>query len=238
MVYKSTATTGMAMTSSPSSTYSLSCSSLGPVPPSSTFRYGFSTSSSTDLCLPGQQSPSLRASYLHPGTHPSSFLARKNAGLVALPSAHTPSACTASHPAHIPTPQGSHAPARRVDEDSDLVPLRLPPCYEPKLSLGSNALKDQPMQARAHLEDLPGSASRTHKPHSGGHAPSLLHSTQHGCAPAETDCCSRSSRCPGNVRLDCTATGESAASGIIYYYLSSWLSHVSPCTCFHILYLS
>ena len=186
MVYKSTAITGMAMTSSPSFTYSLSQSSLRPMPSSSAFRYGFSTSSSTDLCLPGPQS-SLRASYLHPGTHSSSLLAKKNAGLVALPSARTPSTCTATCPARIPTPQGSHAPARRVDEDGNLVPLRLPPCYKPKLSLGSNALKDQPMQARAYLEDPPGSASMTHKPCSGGHAPSLLHSTQHGSTPMGTD---------------------------------------------------
>ena len=43
------------------------------------------------------------------------------------------------------------------------------------------------MQARAYLEDLPGSASMTHKPHLGGHAPSLLHSTQHGSAPVGMD---------------------------------------------------
>ena len=84
--------------------------------------------------------PSLRASYPHPGTHSSSLLAKKNTGLVALPSA-----CTATCPVHIPTPQGSHASVRRVDEDGKLVPLRLPPCYEPKLSLGGNALEDQPI---------------------------------------------------------------------------------------------
>ena len=87
----------------------------------------------------------------------------------------------------MPTPQGSNAPVRRVEEGGYLAPFRLPLCHEPKLSLGGDALEDWQLQVRAHLDDLPRSASVTPEPHAGCHAPSFLHSTQHGYAPAGTD---------------------------------------------------
>jgi hypothetical protein len=139
MMYNSTA----ASISSP--TYSLPHSRLGPEPSSSTYRYGFSICSSTDPCLPRQQSPPLRTSCPHPRTHSRSLLVKKDTGLEAQLSAHAPSACTATHPACIPTPQGSNAPVRRVDEECNPASLRLHPCQELKLSLGSKALEDWQM---------------------------------------------------------------------------------------------
>ena len=71
------------------------------------------------------------------------------------PGAHTPSACTATFPVCMPTPQGSNAPVSRVEGGSSLAPLRLYPCYK--------ALEDQQMQVRAPLDDLSRSASMTPK---------------------------------------------------------------------------
>ena len=55
--------------------------------------------------------------YIRPDNSLSRSLpARKDTGLAALSSAGTPSTCTAMRPAHIPTMQGSNAPASLVDE--------------------------------------------------------------------------------------------------------------------------
>ena len=130
---QSSASTGMEMTSPTYSPYSLPHSRIGPMPSSSTFRYGFSIDY-TDPFPSGQQFP-VWASCPNPGTHSRSLLAKEDAGLMVPPGAHTPSACTAMHPAHMPTPQGSNAPVRRVEEGCYLAPLKLPTCNEHELSL-------------------------------------------------------------------------------------------------------
>src|SRR6202453_4889981 len=177
--------TGMAMTSPTYSTYSLPCSRIRPVPSSSASRYGFSIDY-TDPYLSRQQPSPTWVSCPNPGTPSRPLPARENAGLVTLSNAGAPSACTATRAAHMPTPQGSNAPVRRVEEGCHLAPLKLPTCNEHELSLGSHALEDQQTRVRAYLDDLPGSAS-TPKPHLECHAPSHSHSTQRGYAPAGTD---------------------------------------------------
>ena len=177
-------TTALLSTSSPIS--NLPRSSLGPVLTSSTYRYGTSIDY-TDPNLSRQQPLPTRASCPNPGTPSRFFPARENTGLVTYTSAGTPSACTATHHACIPTPQGSNAPVRRVEEGGNLALSRLHPCHEHRLSLGGNALEDWQMHADAHLVDLPGSASRIPKSHSGCQAPSYSLSTQHGYAPTGMD---------------------------------------------------
>ena len=148
----SSASTGMAMMSPTYPTYNLSCSRIGHVPSSSTFRYGSSVDY-TDPFPSGQQFHPVWASCPNSGTHSRSLLV------------------------------GSNAPVSRVEGGSSLAPLRLYPCYEHKLSLGSKALEDQQMQVRAPLDDLSRSASMTPKSPSGCHAPSHSHSTWCGYAP-------------------------------------------------------
>ena len=181
-------TTALTSTSNP--IYNLPRSSLGPMPTSSAHRYG-SSIDYTDPYLSRQQPWPTRASCPNLGT-PSRFLpARENAGLVTFTSAGTPGACTAMLHVRIPTPQGSNAPVRRVEEGGYLAPSRSHPCHEHRLSLGGNALVDWQMQAGANLVDLPGSASRTPKSHSGCQAPSYSLSTQRGYAPVGMDPYSR-----------------------------------------------
>ena len=182
----SSASTGMAMTSPTYSTYSLPRSRIGPVPSSSTPRYGFSIDY-TDPYPSGQQSHPIWVSCSHPGTPSRTLPARENAGLVTLSNAGAPSTCTAMRAVRMPTPQGSNAPVSRVDGGSSLAPLRLYPCYEHKLSLGSKALEDQQMRVRAPLDDVSRLASMTPKSPSGCHAPSHSHSTWCGYAPTGTD---------------------------------------------------
>ena len=86
----------------------------------------------------------------------------------------------------MPTPQGSNAPVRRVEEGCYPAPLKLPTCNEHELSLGSHALEDRQTRGQAYLDDLSGSAL-TPKPLLECHAPSHSHSTQRGYAPAGTD---------------------------------------------------
>ena len=136
----SSASTGMAMTSPTYSTYGLPHSRIGPMPSSSAFRYGFSIDY-TDPFLSGQQFYPAWASCPNPRTHSRSLLAKEDAGLMVPPSARTPSACTATCPARMPTPQGSNAPVRRVEEGCHLAPLKLPTCNDHELSLGSHALE-------------------------------------------------------------------------------------------------
>ena len=149
---------------SPTYSYSLPRSRIGPVPSSSAPRYG-SSIDYTDPYPSRQQPLPTRTSCPNPGTPSRSLPARENTGLVTFSSASAPSACTAMRHVHIPTPQGSNAPVRRVEESGCLAPSRLHPCHEHRLSLGGNALVDRQMQAGANLVDLPGSASRTPKSH-------------------------------------------------------------------------
>ena len=181
------------MTSPTYSTYSLPCSRIRPVPSSSTFRYGFSIDY-TDPFLSGQQFYPAWASCPNPRTHSRSLLAKEDAGLMVPPSACAPSACTAMRPVCMPTPQGSNAPVRRVEEGCHLAPLKLPTCNEHELSLGGHALEDRQTRVQAYLEDLPGSAL-TPKPHLECCAPSHSHSTHRGYAPAGTDPYSQSMVC-------------------------------------------
>ena len=174
------------MTSPTYSTYSLPCSRIGPMPSSSAYRYG-SSIDYTDPYLSRQQPLSTWVSCPNPGTPSRTLPARENAGLVTLSNAGAPSTCTAMRAVRMPTPQGSNAPVSRVDGGSSLAPLRLYPCYEHKLSLGSKALEDQQMQVRAPLDDLSRLASMTPKLSSGCHAPSHSHSTQCGYAPTGMD---------------------------------------------------
>ena len=133
--------TGMAMTSPTYSTYSLPHSRIGPVPSSSAPRYGFSIDY-TDPYPSGQHTHPIWVSCSNPGTPFRALPARENAGLVTLSNAGTPSACTAMRAMHMPTPQGSNAPVRRVEEGCYPAPLKLPTCNEHELSLGSHALED------------------------------------------------------------------------------------------------
>src|ERR1700677_3179646 len=193
MYYPSASTsisTGMAMTSPTYSTYSLPCSRIGPMPSSSASRYGFSIDY-TDPYLARQQPSPTWVSCPNPGTPSRSLPARENTGLVTLSYAGAPSACTATRPARMPTPQGSNAPVRTVEEGGYLAPFRQPIRHEPELSLGGDALEDRQMRVRAHLDGLPRSASVTPGPHAGCHAPSFSHSTQRGYAPVGTDPYSR-----------------------------------------------
>ena len=151
------------------------------MPSSSAFRYGFSIDY-TDPFPSGQQFYPVWASCPNPGTHSRSLLAKEDAGLMVPPGACTPSACTATCPMHMPTPQGSNAPVRRVEEGCYLAPLKLPTCNEHELSLGSHALEDWQTRVRAYLDDLPGSAL-TPQLYLECCAPSHSHSTQHGYAP-------------------------------------------------------
>src|ERR1700677_2894072 len=176
--------TGMAMTSY--STYSLPCSRIGPMPSSSASRYGFSIDY-TDPYLSRQQLSPTWVSCPNPGTSSRPLPVRENTGLVTLSNAGAPSACTATRPARMPTPQGSNAPVRKFEEGGYLAPFRQPIRHEPELSLGGDALEDWQMRVRAHLDGLPRSASVTPGPHAGCHAPSFSHSTQRGYAPAGTD---------------------------------------------------
>ena len=144
------------LTSTSSPTYNLPHSSLGPRPSSSAYRYGSSLASYTEPLPARQPALPVQASSLSlpPGSR--TLLAKKGAGS-ATPSPCAQSACTATHPARIPTFQASHA------------------------------LEDWWSQVRVYPEDLPGSASRTPKTHPRCQAPFHLLSTQCSNAPVGMD---------------------------------------------------
>ena len=159
------------LTSTSSPTYNLPHSSLRPKPSSSAYRYGSSLASYTEPLPARQPALPVQASSLSLPPGSKTLLAKKSAG-PATPSACTHSACTATHPARIPTFQGSDAPMSMVDEDP---------------TQGSHALEDWWSQVRVHLEDLPGLATRTPWLHSRSQTPFHSLSTQHGYAPMGTD---------------------------------------------------
>src|ERR1700677_4115369 len=179
-------TTQVAQLPSASSTSKLPRSRIGPVPSTSAYRYGSSNSSYTEPFPARQPASPVQVSRLCPQPQPRTPLVKRSTGSATLPSVCTQSARTAMHPAHMPTPQGSNTPVRRVEEGCHLAPLKLPTCNEHELSLGSHALEDQQTRVRAYLDDLPGSAS-TPKLHLECHAPSHSHSSQRGYAPTGTD---------------------------------------------------
>ena len=179
-------TTQVAQLPSASSTSKLPRSRIGPVPSSSAYRYGSSHSSYTEPFPVRQPALPVQVSRLCSQPQPRTPPVKRSTGSAALPSACAQSARTATCPARMPTPQGSNAPVRRVEEGCHLAPLKLPTCNEHELSLGSHALEDRQIRVRAYLDDLPGSAS-TPKLHLEHHAPSHSHSTQRGYAPAGTD---------------------------------------------------
>ena len=173
------------LTSTSSPIYNLPHSSLGPRPSSSTYRYGSSLASYTEplparwLALPVQAS----SLSLQPGSR--TLLAKKSAGSAA-PSACTQSACTAMHPAHILTFQGSDAPMSMVDEDP---------------TQGSHALEDWWSQVRVHPEDLPRQASSQIRSLPGFPVPSQSYSTHSGYALMGTDLLSRGTVCNTTIPI-------------------------------------
>ena len=135
-------------------------------------RCGSSSDFPSDPYFPGPLPLSVQAGLPTSLTRSPASLAKQELGLVAQPRACAPSACTATRLTRLPTMRGSNAPANLVDEGP---------------SQGSLALEDWQPRYRVYPEDLPGHASiRTPRLLPGFQAPSQLHCTCSGCAPAGT----------------------------------------------------